>query len=219
MQTTFYTFVLILHICSGFLGLVSGTIAMLKTNNICTHKKVGKVFFYAMVFIFLTSTIMCFLKPNVFLLLVGFFSFYLTCTGYRILQLKNIYKYQLQPTFIDYLISFIGIISGVAILFLSVYLFQKQNNFGFVCLFFGFVSLFLGYKDLKKFYIKNTDTFFWMRQHAIRMSGAYVATVTAFIVVNVQMNQSWILWILPGLLIIPLSNKIVNNKIKFLQQF
>lgn len=217
MYTTIYTFVLIIHIISGFLGLLSGTIAIMKTNSIKTHKKVGKVFFYAMVFIFITSTIMCLMKTNIFLLLVGFFSFYLACTGYRVLQLKSIYKNNLKPKFIDFLISIIGMLAGITIFILAYFLFQSNSNFGFVCLFFGSISLFFGITDLRKFYITITDKFFWMRAHALRMAGAYVATVTAFIVVNVQINNGWILWILPGVIIIPIAQKIVNNKIKQLQ--
>ena len=217
MHTTIYTAVLIIHIISGFLGLLFGTIAMIKTNTIKTHKKVGKVFFYAMAFIFITSTIMCIMKTNIFLLLVGFFSFYLACTGYRVLQLKTIYKNNLKPKFIDYLISMVGIFAGIAIFILAYFLFKSANNFGFVCLFFGSISLLFGITDLRKFYITITDKFFWMRAHAMRMAGSYVATVTAFIVVNIQIDQGWILWILPGVMIIPIARKIVKNKINQFQ--
>lgn len=217
MYTTIYTAVLIIHIISGFLGLLSGTIAIMKTNSIKTHKRVGKIFFYAMVSIFVTCTIMCFMKTNIFLLLVGFFSFYLACTGYRVLQLKTIYEDNLKPKFIDYLISIIGILAGIAIFILAYLLFKSGNNFGFVCLFFGSISLFFGITDLRKFYITINDKFFWMRAHAMRMAGSYVSTVTAFIVVNIQINQGWILWILPGVIIIPIARKLVKNKINQLQ--
>ena len=217
MQFTIYNFVLYVHIISGFLGLLCGTIAIMKTNFIKTHKKAGKIFFYAMVFIFITSTIMCFLKTNVFLLLVGFFSFYLACTGYRALQLKAIYKNNLKPQFIDYAISITGILAGISIYILAYFLFIQGSNFGFVCVMLGSVSLFLGILDIRKFYIIITDKFFWMRAHAIRMAGAYAATVTAFIVVNVQINQGWTLWILPSFIIIPIAFRIINRKVNNLQ--
>lgn len=217
MKITLYNLVLIVHIFSGFLGLLCGTIAIMKTNFTKIHKKAGKTFFYAMLFIFITSTIMCFLKTNIFLFLVGFFSFFLACTGYRVLQLKSIYNNNLKPQFIDFAIAITGILAGISIYVLAYFLFVKENNFGFVCLVIGSVSFILGILDIRKFYIIITDKFYWMRAHAIRMAGAYVATVTAFIVVNVQINQGWILWILPTFIIIPMALKIVNKKINNLQ--
>ena len=217
MKITIYNLVLIVHISSGFLGLLCGTIAIMKTHFIKIHKKAGIIFFYAMVFIFTTSTIMCFLKTNIFLLLVGFFSFYLACTGYRVLQLKSIYKNNLKPQFIDYAIAITGIVAGISIYILAYLLFIQGSNFGFVCVMLGSVSLFLGILDIRKFSVIITDKFYWMRAHSIRMAGAYVATVTAFIVVNIQINQGWILWILPTFIIIPIAFRIVNKKINNLQ--
>ncbi len=217
MQFTTYNIVLIVHVISGFLGLLCGTIAFTRTNFIKIHKKAGKIFFYAMVFIFMTSTIMCYLKTNIFLLLVGFFSFYLASTGYRTLQLKSIYKNNLKPQFIDYAISTVGILAGISIYILAYFYFANASNFGFVCVVFGSVSLFLGILDIRKFHITFTDKLYWMRAHGIRMAGAYVATVTAFIVVNVQIDQGWILWILPTFIIIPIAFKIINTKINNLQ--
>ena len=217
MQFTLYNIILIVHIISGFLGLVCGTIAIMQTNFIKTHKKAGKIFIYAMFFIFITSSMMCYLKTNIFLLLVGFFSFYLACTGYRSLQLKSIYKNNLKPQFIDYAIAITGVLAGISIYILAYLYFANASNFGFVCVVFGSVSMFLGVLDIRKFYISITDKFYWMRAHGIRMAGAYVATVTAFIVVNVQINEGWILWILPTFIIIPIAFRFINIKVSNLQ--
>ena len=214
MNSKIYSIILIFHVISGFSGLLSGTFAMMKTNSIKTHKKAGKVFFYSMLSIFITSTIMCFMKTNIFLLLVGFFSFYMAATGYRILKLKTIHKNDLKPTLLDFLISFIGIFGALAIFILAYTLFQSGSNFGYVCLFFGAISLFFGITDFRKFYITISDKFYWMRAHSIRMAGAYAATVTAFVVVNIQIKQGWILWILPAFIVIPIAFRLLNNKIK-----
>ncbi|MBC7922645.1 MAG: hypothetical protein H7Z75_16310, partial [Ferruginibacter sp.] len=40
----------------------------------------------------------------------------------------------------------------------------------------------------------------WLRMHIERMGGAYIATVTAFLVVNVRVEPAFIPWLLPGLL-------------------
>jgi hypothetical protein len=37
------------------------------------------------------------------------------------------------------------------------------------------------------------------------MTGAFVSTVTAFIVVNIQMEPGWVLWLLPTAILTPLG--------------
>ncbi|WP_396178585.1 hypothetical protein [Flavobacterium sp.] len=203
--------VLIVHIFFGAFGLTAGTLALFINKTLKLHKIAGKVFFYSMLGIFLTSIYMSLVSGNLFLLLVGFFSFYLAATGYRILFLKRLHVAIIKPKLLDYLIVATGVISGIAIIGLGVFLFSKGNMFWVVSCSFGLVSIGLGYKDAIKFKHPPTDKTHWIKSHASRMAGAYTATVTAFIVVNIQMANGWILWILPALIIIPTSQKIVNK--------
>lgn len=211
MTTTIFQIVLIIHIICGTFGLIAGTIAMFISKTKKMHKTAGKVFFFAMLGIFVTSIYMSIAHNNIFLLLVGFFSFYLALTGYRILFLKKLGITIIKPKLIDHLIAATGILSGIAIIVLGVFLFINRNMFGIVCFNFGFVSIWLGYQDAIKFKFPPTSKTHWIGAHAFRMAGAYVATVTAFIVVNIQINNGWILWILPGIIIIPITKRIVKN--------
>jgi uncharacterized membrane protein len=202
---------LVLHILSGILGLVTGTVAMISNKSGKVHRLAGKVFLYAMLGIFVTSIYMSIAHSNLFLLLVGFFSFYLAATGYRILYLKMLHSKKIHPTILDYSITTTGLLAGVALLLLSVWLFTKANMFGVVTLCFGGLSTWFGYTDWAKFKYPSTDKKHWIKSHGMRMAGAYTATITAFVVVNIHIAQGWILWLLPAIIVIPIAQKTVKN--------
>jgi cytochrome c-type biogenesis protein CcmH/NrfF len=44
---------------------------------------------------------------------------------------------------------------------------------------------------------KKTIKTAWMANHITRMMGAMIASYTAFLVVNIKIQQNWILWLLP----------------------
>jgi uncharacterized membrane protein len=224
MNTSIFNLVLILHIISGTIGLLSGTIAMVLKKTGKLHKTIGKTFFYAMVGVFVTSVYMSIAKNNLFLLMVGFFSFYSSATGYRILYLKKLGQIKIAPKFIDYVIGFTGLLAGIAMLVITILVFIKANMFGFVTLTFGGISIWMGYEDFAKFQYPPTQKLHWLESHGMRMAGAYTATVTAFIVVNINSPYQWVFWILPTFIIIPIAQTTVNSykkkpsKIKVLVQ-
>jgi len=199
------------HIASGTVGLITGIISMSTTKGMRVHRKAGKIFYYAMVMIFLSSLYMSIVKNNIFLLLIGFFSIYLASTGYRILWHKKITPNKTKISPLDYLLCFTGMLAGIAMLALSIYYFLNGSNFGIVLLTFGIVSFGFGFQDFYK--LKNTpkEKTHWINGHALRMGGAFTATVTAFIVVNISISQQWILWILPTLVIVPIARKMAYN--------
>ncbi len=203
-----------LHVASGTVGLITGIISMSTTKGMKSHKKAGKIFYYAMVLIFISSVYMSIVKNNIFLLLIGFFSIYLASTGYRILSLKKIGENASKASAIDYLLGLTGMIAGIAMAALAIFYFSKGSNFGIVLLVFAIVSFGFGFQDLYKFKKPPTKKTHWINGHALRMGGAFTATVTAFIVVNFNINQQWILWILPTLIIIPITRKMVANFIQ-----
>jgi hypothetical protein len=168
--------------------------------------------------VFVTSIYMSIAKDNIFLLLVGFFSFYLASTGYRILYLKKLGLQPIAPQAVDYLIGFTGIVAGICMLSFAGYLFLHHNQFGIVIFSFGCLAFWLGFKDLRKFKVRPTEKTHWILSHGMRMAGAYTATITAFVVVNVQVQQQWILWLLPGIIVIPLAQRTVNRFIKPMQK-
>jgi len=73
-----------------------------------------------------------------------------------------------------------------------------------VLLVFGFFLFSMSLQDLikmkRKKFVKNA----WLFDHIGRMSGSFIATTTAFIVVNFSMTPAWVLWLLPTAIGIPL---------------
>lgn len=88
------------------------------------------------------------------------------------------------------------VVSGVFI-YLELKNVVEKNNFGLVLVFFGLISLRLCYSDYKLFANKINDKMYWLKNHIGRMTGAYIATFTAFIVVNNTILPPVIAWSLP----------------------
>ncbi len=192
---------LIIHIASGTVALITGLLSMLNRKGGKNHVITGRIFFWAMTGVFVTSVTISIAKGLVFLFLVGFFSYYLTCSGYRSLYLKNIHMEQ-KAALIDWVIGYAGLFFGVGLIIFSVIgMAAKGGLFNLVPIVFGGISTLFAYSDIRKFYVRSTEKYHWMVSHGIRMSGAFTATVTAFIVVNIQIQQQWLLWILPAAII------------------
>jgi uncharacterized protein len=211
MNLSMFNVVLVLHIVSGFLGLISGTVAIFANKNLHLHKKVGRIFFYAMACIFITSVYMSIVKSNIFLFLIGFFSFFLAATGYRILKLKALYKTKIKPQLVDVVIFSVGLLAGAAMYGLAAYYLFSNNGFAYVLLVFGSFSLLLGLQDYVKFYKTPTNKWHWVRSHGMRMTGAYISTITAFLVVNVSIQPSWLIWLLPTVVVAPIGAYLVKG--------
>lgn len=194
-----FKIILVLHIIAGSIGLILGTFVLIRKKGDKVHKRLGKIFSYAMVTTGFSAFALSYLNPNVFLFIVGVFTIYLTISGNRMLFLKNILKGQ-KPQLIDYSITFFMLLASVAFLYLGILNVVKANNFGVVLILFGATSLVLCYKDYVIYANKITDKLFWLKNHIGRMTGAYIAAFTAFLVVNNTMLPSIIAWSLPGIL-------------------
>ena len=210
MNFSLFSCILIVHIAGGTIGLVTGLIGMISPKGKKLHRGAGKIFFLAMALIFVSSIYMSVVKQNWFLFFIGFFSFYLAATGYRILALKKLGHEKLKPALVDYVLSFSGMLAGIGLLIISGLLIKK-GMFAIVPALFGTLSFAFGYTDIRKFYIIKFTKYNWLAAHSGRMAGAFTATVTAFVVVNIQIQNSWILWISPTLIIIPIGQRQVKK--------
>lgn len=78
----------------------------------------------------------------------------------------------------------------------------------------GQIKLFVA--TIKKQEVSKT---LWLRQHIGMMMGTYIATITAFIVVNVNdFKPAWLLWLAPTAILVPLmiywTKKYAGNSFK-----
>lgn len=204
--------ILFAHIFFGSISLLTGLMSMLNRKGSNQHRNIGKIFFLSMTVVFITAIVLSVLKSNPFLFMVGFFSYYLTCSGYRSIYLKKLHMQQ-KISWLDWLIGGAGFTFGVALLVYSSIGFIKTGHlFNIVPAVFGIISLLFGFFDLRRFYKRPGKKTYWLESHALKMSGAFTATVTAFSVVNIHINQQWIIWILPAA-IIPFWGRRAANKL------
>jgi uncharacterized membrane protein len=191
---------LIIHIIAGFTALLTGIVALATQKGGSKHRIAGLGFFWAMVGILITALALATIRPNVFLFLVGVFSFYMAFTGYRIMHIGKTAKGQ-APAWPDKLVSGITLMAGLFMLFcgfanISTFTFALQPLF----IIFGCVTIGFSFSDLLRYHRGMAHKNAWLILHIGRMCGAFIATVTAFLVVNVTFLPALVVWVGPGVI-------------------
>lgn len=152
-----------------------------------------------MLVVALTSTIISLLSNpiNYFLLVVGIFSFYLTFTGYRAVQLKNT-----PPQFIDKATTLLMLFTTLIMAGLAAYDWTYGNGqLSIILGIFGGIGGTLTISDLLVYANGLPHPREWMLRHLGRMLGAYVATLTAFVVTNFKgLVPRIYLWTVPTII-------------------
>lgn len=198
-----FKILLTIHIAAGTVGLLSGTFILIRPKGDQQHKLVGKVFAVGMLIASIVALIISLMHSNYFLFIVGVFTIYLVGTGWRYLQLKQLNKEQ-TPKIIDWLLLIGMAIFAVLFVIFGACLFGKSNNFGIVLFSFGMISSLMVLSDLKTFQGKIKYKNYWLLLHLQRMIGAYIASFTAFLVVNNQYLPPILAWLLPTIIFTPL---------------
>ncbi len=184
----------ITHIAAGALALVAGVIPLVGSKGNRTHRRWGKVYMGAMGIVLLTALLLSLFKSIPFLLLVAVFSSYLLLSGYRSLRTR---VPSAQIGLPDLLLVGTGIAGGCLMAGYGVYTIARGNSFGVVALVFGTICTLLASLDIKRLRTRHPVKLAWLHAHLSRMTGAYISTVTAFLVVNVQFLPGWLVWLLP----------------------
>ncbi|AHM59504.1 hypothetical protein D770_06205 [Flammeovirgaceae bacterium 311] len=192
-----YTVILILHIAAGFTALFSGGISFTATKGRRLHRIAGKVYTIAMIGVGFTAITMCLLKYNPFLFTIGIFSTYMTLTGYRSLRYD---KYTHKPNLAmdwSFLVAALLLAGGFTGHMLLNEGFHLQGLQLVLLIFMGILLLML-LVDVQVLRnpegLKKADL---LRRHISRMGGAYISTITAFLVTNVHTEPVYIAWLLP----------------------
>ena len=199
---TIFNILLILHIVGGSIGLISGTINIIRKKGDKSHKLIGKFFLYGMLIAGFCSLILAVMHPNYFLFIVGVFTIYMVSTGERYLYLKKLLQDQ-KPILLDWILAGFMLLFGFAFIAFGIKLFMQSEKFGIVFIVFGFVSLRFVYTDWQNYTGKAKIKNYWLLAHLQRMTGAYIASLTAFLVVN-KFLPGIIVWLLPTVILTPL---------------
>jgi uncharacterized membrane protein len=207
MRETALEIFLYTHIACGMTALLTGFISIATEKGKKVHRKAGKVFFVAMILVAISAFVISIVKSNSFLLAIGIFSFYLNYFGYRALKNRNA-KFK----WFDWLVIAVSAAT-------SGYMISTLN---IVLVVFGVLLAYLlvanalpqlqGEEKLKEVRKRK------MLAHIGNMMGSYIATVTAFVVVNINfVKPGWIVWLLPtalGLPVIMYYTRVWKKKLK-----
>jgi uncharacterized membrane protein len=189
----------IIHILAGATALVTGLLAMLTLKGGKAHRINGKLYFWSMGIIFVSSIYMAIYREMIFFVLIAFFSFQAAFNGYRILYLKKINQGQKAGT-LDYIGIVVGALAAVFMLYLGIINAINGNQSGIILLVFGSFYALGVWQEIRKFQKPPTEKMFWMYKHIGQMGGAYIATITAFLVNNYALFPfipGVVLWLLP----------------------
>jgi uncharacterized membrane protein len=201
-EKIFYAF-LFLHIVGGSIGLLCGTLVFTLKKGTKTHATLGKLFLIGMLLAGVTSQVMAVIHPNAFLFMVGVFTLYLVGSGARAIYTKSFRAHHS----IDRFLQFGMIIAGIILIFLGVKRLLTGDFFGIVFVVFAGIGLLMALQDLRSTSIPH-DKKAYLRKHLQRLGGGFIASATAFLVVNIRELPDWLpawgLWLLPTIVISPL---------------
>lgn len=194
-----YKIALALHIISGFLALSSGLFSVIFKKGGIWHRRSGKVFFYSMLGVCFSSFYISILKSNQFLFHIGIFSLYMNYFGFMAVKNKS-----LKPKPLDWPIL---IAAGINCIFMLLSGNIVLMVFGGICVYTLLQNIRVIVAVLRG---KELQPFAWLRMHIGMMMGAFIATTTAFLLVNVESLPFehlpyWFTWFLPAVLLLPLS--------------
>lgn len=202
---------LYIHILCGTISLFLGLFILLAKKGNIRHKKIGNIYFYSMLIAALVSFPMSYLHSDYFLFIVGVFTSYMLLTGRRYLKIKEISDVKT----IDWILTLTMLVFGIAFIVFGIYKMINNNSFGIVLLVFGGISCLFVWRDKNNFEGKSRYKNYWLVTHIQRMVASYIATVTAFLVVNNKILPDIVAWLLPTFLLVPLLVKwVIKYKIK-----
>lgn len=206
-MTIVFEISLILHIISGTIGLLTGTVNIIRKKGDKPHRIIGKLFLYSMITAGLSAIVLSLIHPNYFLFIVGVFTIYMTATGERYLFLKALLKQQ-KPKTLDIVLTACMAIFGVAFFYFGISYLLKGETFGIVIVAFGAIGLRMVRTDIINYRGKAKQKSYWLIAHVQRMIGSYTAALTAFLVVNIKSSPaflpSFVIWLLPTVITLPI---------------
>lgn len=190
----FFQIVLWTHIATGTVALVVAPGAMLTQKGGWWHRRWGQVYFWSMAVVAGTALVMSMMRSSLFLGFVAVFSFYLAFTGVRALRRK---APGARATRWDWGAAVLALLGGGGLLAYGTWILAAGRSFGIVALVFGGIGGGLAGRDLWRFWVPPEASRAWFFTHLTRMPSAYIATVSAFSVVNFTFLPAVVRWLWP----------------------
>jgi uncharacterized membrane protein len=191
------------HIAAGVVAILAGVGAIATEKGGQIHRRVGRVFVYAMAVVVGTVFPLLALDPTtmrVFLALVAVFSGYFAFSGYRVLSRKRPSD---AADSVDWAAAVGTVVACLALGGWGVVWLLDGRTFGIVMAVFGGIGLFFGTYDLRAF--RGTgESGSWIVSHLQRMLAAFIATVSAVSAVNLTPTLGFLAWLWPTIVGVPL---------------
>jgi len=192
------------HILAGFTAFFVAPIALITPKGGPAHRRWGKVYFWAMTVGTITALMVAAYRPNIFLLLIAIFSFYLSFTGYRVLARKRPDQGQ-KAAALDWSVAIFTAFTSAIMLGLG--LFNPDTGalrFNPLFIIFGVLGAFTAGDDMHKFVRPPKEKYAWFLDHMSGMVASYIAAVSAFSVVNFSFLPPLVRWLWPTAIGVPL---------------
>jgi uncharacterized membrane protein len=207
-----YKIILLIHVLFGFSALVTGIVPMVAKKGGKAHKFWGNVYYWSMFGVFVTTLGLFALRPTEvrlqFFLCIAVLSFYMTFAGDRVLKMK---RSATQATGFDRAVTLLAVGCALLMLGYAGYCAGLLHNTYLAILFgvFGMVLLVNANKDRLLYSGKvPSEKMHWYFGHIARITGAYIATVTAFCVnmtryypEGTSLYLHLIPWLAPGMIL------------------
>lgn len=198
MMTLFLQVTLVIHIIAGFLSLLTGLVSVVSVKGSRLHRTSGKIFFAGMIGICLSAVIISSVKGNAFLFHIGIFAFYQNHFGYRAIRNKS-----LVPSAFDWTVLVVASVNSILMIWSLDLILMVFGSFS--CL--GAIGTWRASLNARRGV--PLSPLAWLRVHIGMMMGAFISTVTAFVVVNfaslnLTVIPTWLVWLLPSMLLTPL---------------
>ncbi len=191
---------LFLHIAAGFTALGAAGVALGTVKGATWHRRAGQVYVLAMLAVTLSTFALVMVRPNLFLLVIAIFSFYLVFTGWRAALLR-----QGRPQWADQLAGGVMALTGAAMLGLGALgLAGAGGAQPVILLVFGSIGLTMALSDWRDWRAGPVTGRARISRHLTRMLAGTIATITAAAVVNLTFLPDLVTWLGPTALITPL---------------
>lgn len=181
------------HVITGTLALTAGAIALIVKKGSTWHKRAGKLFFWSMILSAFAALTVA-LSPghqSAFFFSIGIFTLYLITSGYLSLR----YKKPVKSYVWDKVVAITMILIAIGMIFMGI----TGGHINYVLIVFGAVGLNFGIRDMIN--LRNPEKLKdqWLSLHIGKMTGGFIATLTAFIVANAIIPGLWG-WFIPSLI-------------------
>ena len=193
---------LIVHIIAGFAALTAAVVATLTKTLDLAHKwhiYSGTVFFWAMLVVFLTALPLAVIRPNTFLFLIAFLSFYFALAGWRYATNR---RGVARP--VDWISASVMAIAALGMIMFGVFMLSRSNINGITMVALGGIGAGLTIVDLRMLRRGGAKGPERIAQHLTMMLAGAIATITAFVVTNVRVQPAFIVWLAPTVVITPI---------------